>query len=403
MAGSNRNIPAIEGGVPVRDEPLPFFKAALSERDIESVAETLRSGWLTVGPRTEQFERALADFLGVENVVAVSSCSEAMFLALTALGVGPGDEVITSCLTFVSTVHAIMHVGATPVLVDVDPETLGPDPEKVREKITGRTKAVLPVHFGGQACRIEEICDIAGRRNLVVVEDAAHSFGAAVGGELLGDFGDATAFSFYATKNLTTAEGGAISTGDGELARRLRTLSYHGMSRDSWERYADRGSWYYQVEDAGHKCNLNDVLSSLGLSQLERIDHLLGRRRELAGLFAERLSDSPYFELPIERKGNRHTWHLYVVQLNLDRMTIDRDQFTKALTRENIGNSVHFIPVYRHPFFSPFGADPGDFPVCEAYFSRCISLPLFPDMRTRDVDDVVEALNKIAAYYSRGS
>ena len=403
MSKTKRNIPAIEGGAPARDVPLPFFQAALDERDVESVTEALRSGWLTMGPRTDQLEREVARFLDVDHVVAVSSCSEAMFLALKALDVGPGDEVITSCLTFASTVQAIMHVGAAPVLVDIEPETFGADPEQVQKKITPRTRAVLPVHFGGQACRIAEICDIARGSGASVVEDAAHSFGAGTGGRKLGSFGDATAFSFYATKNITTGEGGAVSTNDGDLASRMRLYSYHGMSRDSWERYADRGSWYYEVEVAGYKCNMNDILSSLGLSQLARIDHLLERRRAVAHLLTERLSGSPYFELPAERDGNQHTWHLYVIQLNLDRLTIDRDQFTKALTGEHIGNSVHFIPVYRHPFFESFGANPGDFPHCEAYFSRCISLPIYPDMSERDVDDVVGALEKIATYYSRSA
>lgn len=403
MAMRKRDLPAIEGGTPVRDTPLPFCRTPLNDSDVEAVVETLRSGWLTVGPRTEQLEQSLARYLGAEHVVAVSSCSEAMFLALKALDIGPGDEVITSCLTFASTVHAIIHTGAVPVLVDIESESFGADPEQIENKIGDRTRAILPVHFGGQACRIEEICDIAGRRNLAVVEDAAHSFGATAGGKPLGCFGDATAFSFYATKNLTTGEGGAVSTADDELARRLRLLSYHGMSRDSWERYADRSSWYYEVEIAGYKSNLNDILSALGLSQLDRIDELLERRRAIAGLLAEQLSGSPYLELPVERKGNRHTWHLFVVRLDLDRLTIDRDRFTRALAEENIGNSVHFIPTYRHPFFSPYGAAPTDFPACEDYFSRCVSLPIYPDMSESDVDDVVKALNKIAAYYSSGA
>jgi dTDP-4-amino-4,6-dideoxygalactose transaminase len=403
MRKSKRNTPAIEGGTPVRDVPLPFFRAALDERDIEAVTETLRSGWLTVGPRTEKLEREVARFLDVDHVVAVSSCSDAMFLALKALGVGPGDEVITSCSTFASTVHAIMHTGAKPVLVDIELETLGMDPEQVRKKITPHTKTILPVHFGGQACRITEICDIARGSGISVVEDAAHSFGAEAGGRKIGGFGDATAFSFYATKNITTGEGGAVSTNDGDLASRMRLYSYHGMSRDSWERYADRGSWYYEVEVAGYKCNLNDILSSLGVSQLARIDHLLERRRDVAQRLTEHLSGSPYFELPVERVGNRHTWHLYVIQLNLEQLTIGRDRFTRALTEEHIGNSVHFIPVYRHPFFEPYGVNPGDYPQCEAYFSRCISLPIYPDMTERDVEDVVDALEKIATFYSRGA
>jgi dTDP-4-amino-4,6-dideoxygalactose transaminase len=403
MKKSRADTPAIEGGTPVRAAMLPFYRAAIDERDIESVVDTLRSGWLTVGPRTERLERVVAEYLGVDHVVAVSSCSEAMFLALVALGVGPGDEVITSSLTFASTVHAIIHVGATPVLADIEPETLGLDPAAVAARVGPRTRALLPVHFGGQACRIMDICEIAARRNLAVVEDAAHSFGATVEGRPLGAFGDATAFSFYATKNITTGEGGAVSTGDGELAARLRLWSYHGMSRDSWNRYADRGSWYYQVEVPGYKCNMSDVLAALGLSQMEKIDRLLSRRRAIAARYDELLSGSEFFELPRERRGNGHTWHLFAVQLRLDALTIDRNRFIEALTAENIGSSVHFIPIYRHPFFAPYGAEAGEFPACESYYSRCVSLPLFPDMSVSDADDVVEALNRIASYYRSGS
>lgn len=398
-----KDKPAIEGGVPIRETPLPFYRAAINEEDIERVGATLRSGWLTVGPQAEQLEREIAEYLGVEHVLAVSSCSDAMFLALKALGIGPGDEVLTSGLTFASTVHAIIHTGATPVLVDIERETLGPDPAIIKKRVNEHTKALLPVHFGGQPCRIEEICDVAARQNLAVVEDAAHSFGASFEGRLLGSFGDATAFSFYATKNLTTGEGGAISTNDGELAKSLRLLSFHGMSRDTWARYSNKGTWYYQVEVPGFKCNLSDILAALGLSQMTKLDRLLERRREIAAQLSSRLRDLPYFEIPRERAGNRHTWHLYVVELNLDTLKIDRDRFIKALTEENIGSSVHFIPIYKHPFFAAFAdsrAKITEFPVCEDYFSRCISLPIYPDMSEADVDDVVEAMTRIAAYYS---
>jgi dTDP-4-amino-4,6-dideoxygalactose transaminase len=391
--------PAIEGGMPTRGEPLPFCRASIDDRDVAAVVETVSSGWLTVGPRTEELERRLADYLSVRHVVAVSSCSEAMFLALSALGVGPGDEVITSCLTFASTVHAIVHTGARPVLADVEMETFGLDPAHVESLITPATRAILPVHFGGQACRIEEIVDLAGRRGLHVVEDAAHSFGAEVGGTPLGAFGDATAFSFYATKNLTTGEGGAISTDSDELAERLRLLSYHGMSRDSWTRYTDRGSWYYQVELPGYKCNLNDMQAALGLSQLDKIDEMLQRRRALAARFHERLHDCPYVDLPATREGNTHSWHLYVVRLKLERLSIDRDKFIQAMTEENIGTSVHFIPVHHHPFFAPYLPAGASFPRCDDYYSRCVSLPIYPGMTDDDLDDAARALVKVAEYY----
>jgi len=392
-------VPAVAGGTPVRTHPLAFFRASITDGDIAAVVEALRSGWLTVGPRTERLERMLGDYLGVAHAVAVSSCSEAMFLALRALGVGPGQEVVTSANTFASTVSAIIHVGATPVLADIDPLTLGPDPDDVARRMSAATGALLPVHFGGQACRIAEIVELAARRGLPVVEDAAHSFGAAVDGRLLGALGTATAFSFYATKNLTTGEGGAVTTDDGDLAERLRRLSYHGMSRDSWTRYADRGSWYYEVLEPGFKCNMSDVLAALGVSQLGRADTLLEQRRVLARRYLDRFADSPWIDPPAVAPGNTHTWHLFTVRLRLERLRIDRNRFVAALTEENVGSSVHFIPIYRHPFFARYGVGPESFPACEDYYARCISLPLYPDMSDSDVDDVVEAVQRIAEYH----
>jgi dTDP-4-amino-4,6-dideoxygalactose transaminase len=393
------SIPAIEGGTPVRDASLPFCRAAVDESEVEAVADVVRSGWLTLGPRTEALEERMRDYLGVGHTVAVSSCSEAMFLSLLAAGVGPGDEVITSSLTFASTVTAIIHAGATPVLADIETETFGADPAHVSSLITPRTRAVLPVHFGGQACRIEEIVALARERGLAVVEDAAHGFGASVDGRRLGAFGDATAFSFYATKNLTTGEGGAITTDSEETADKVRLLSYHGMSRDSWTRYTDRGSWYYEVVIPGYKSNMNDVQAAIGLSQMDKIDALLERRAQVAERLRERLQSCDAVSLPATRGGNNHTWHLFVIRLNLDRLCIDRDRFIEALSRENIGSSVHFIPVYRHPFFAPYGADSSAFPKSEDYFARCISLPIYPGMSDADADDVAEAVVKIATYY----
>jgi dTDP-4-amino-4,6-dideoxygalactose transaminase len=276
-------VPAIAGGVPVRERPLPFFRAAVDENDITAVAEAIRSGWLTSGPRAIELEQRLGEYLGAAHTIAVSSCSEAMMICLRALGIGPGDEVITSPITFASTVHAIIHNGGTPVLADIENETFGLDPDDVARRITPRTRAIMPVHFGGQACRIREIVALGKKHGIDVVEDAAHSFGARVDGELLGRFGRATAFSFYATKNLTTAEGGALTTEDEALARKLRLLGYHGMSRDSWSRYSDRGSWYYQVEIPGFKCNLSDLHAALGLTQLAKIDRLLSQATKRRG------------------------------------------------------------------------------------------------------------------------
>lgn len=400
MEGKNRDLPAIEGGKPVRTEYLPFFRPSITPSEIDSVVEALRSAWLTLGPLTGRFEDELAAFLGAKHVAAVSSCSAAMFLGLKALGVGPGDEVITSANTFASTVHAIIHAGATPVLADIEPETFGPSPQAFESKTTANTRAYLPVHFGGQACRIEEIIDLAKSRGVAVLEDAAHSFGAEASGRKIGTLGDATAFSFYATKNLTCGEGGCLSTADADIADRFRELSYHGISHGTWQRYTERGSWYYEVERPGYKYNMSDLLSSLGLAQLRRIDELLDHRRRVAEGLLSRLDGSPLFRLPKVRSGNTHTWHLFVILLELDKLTIDRDQFVRALAAENIGCSVHFIPIYHHPFFKPYRKT-DNFPVCDDYFPRCISLPIFPEMSDDDIDDVVGALNRIAIHYAK--
>jgi dTDP-4-amino-4,6-dideoxygalactose transaminase len=402
MSGAPRpGLPAIAGGVPVREKPLPFFRAAVGEDDIAAVSEAMRSGWLTSGPRAVELEERLGEYLGAAHTIAVSSCSEAMLLCLRALGIGPGDEVITSPITFASTVHAIIHNGATPVLADIENDTLGIDPADVERRITPRTRAIMPVHFAGQACRIREILEIAKARGLEVVEDAAHSFGARVNGTRIGTFGRATAFSFYATKNLTTAEGGAITTEDEALARQMRLLGYHGMSRDSWSRYTDRGSWYYEVELPGFKCNLSDLHAALGLTQLAKIDRLLEERRRVAAALTAALSSCDAVELPREYPGNWHTWHLYVIRLRLDRLSVGRDEFIKALRAEGIGSSVHFIPVHRHPFFRPWLGAGDTFPRADEYYSRCISLPIFPDMTDADVRDVAGAVTRLAAHYAR--
>jgi dTDP-4-amino-4,6-dideoxygalactose transaminase len=401
MNKRSRDVPAIEGGAPTRASVLPFFKPTIDDSDVQRVAETVRSGWLTLGPVSDAFEREIEDYLGARHVVAVSSCSAAMFLALKAMGVGPSDEVITSANTFASTVHAIIHAGAKPVLADIDPETFCVTPEELHRKTTPRTKAYLPVHFGGQACRIHEIYEMASERGIRVLEDAAHSFGASAGGRRIGSFGDAAAFSFYATKNITTGEGGCLATPDGRLAEQVRRLAYHGMSHGSWARYADRGSWYYEVVLPGYKFNMSDVLASLGISQIGKVDAMLERRRRLAARFADLLGGSPFFELPRVGPSNEHTWHLFVIRLKLENLEIGRDRFIEALSAENIGCSVHFIPVYKHPFFRDYGTSGDRFPVCEAYFSRCISLPLFPVMSDEDLDDVARALVRIAEYYAK--
>jgi dTDP-4-amino-4,6-dideoxygalactose transaminase len=400
MQSGKKMKPALEGGSPVREGFLSFHKPSIDESDLGSVAKVLESGWLTLGPETTAFEEGLRGYLGAEHVIAVSSCSEAMFLTLKAIELSPGDEVITSPLTFASTVQAIIHCGAVPVLVDVEEDTFGIDPSLAAERVGPRTKAVLPVHFGGQACRIKDIISMAREKNLFVLEDAAHSFGGEVEGKKIGTLGDATAFSFYATKNITTGEGGCVATNDDALAERIRKLGFHGISRDAWSRYADKGSWYYEVDLAGYKSNMSDMMAALGNSQLAKADRLRARRASIAEEYTKRLGGLPWLELPGVLEGNLHTWHLYVIRLRLDMLRVDRDRFIAALASENIGSSVHFIPVYKHPFFEPYAREGESFPRCEDFFARCISLPIYPAMTDRDVKDVVEALEKLGEWYA---
>jgi dTDP-4-amino-4,6-dideoxygalactose transaminase len=359
---------------PLRKQFLPPFAPCLGEEEYKEVLETLRSGWLTMGPKTQRFEKAFAEYVGSRHSVAVSSCTAGLHLALVAAGIGPGDEVITTPLTFCSTANVIVHQGATPVLADVRPDTLNIDPQEIEKKITRRTRAILPVHFAGQPCQMDEICALAGERGLLVIEDAAHATGAQYRGHQIGTIGDMTVFSFYATKNLTTGEGGMICTEDDQLAEQITMLRLHGISKDAWKRYSDRGSWYYEVLLPGYKYNMTDIQAALGLHQLEKQKRFQEVREEYARHYTQAFADLPEISTPYVKDHVRHAWHLYVIQLELDRLTIDRGQFIEALRKENIGTSVHFIPLSLHPYYrETFGFHEGEFPVAESAYGRIIS------------------------------
>jgi dTDP-4-amino-4,6-dideoxygalactose transaminase len=393
---------ASRGGTPVRASFLPFSRPSIGPREQELVRETLESGWITTGPRSAELGRRVAALAGARHGLAVNSATGALHLALAALDVGPGDEVITSTYTFVACVNVIQHVGARPVLVDVEPDTLCLDPRAAERALTARTRALLPVDYGGHPCDVDAIGGLARARGLRVVEDAAHALGASVGGRAVGSLSDITAFSFYATKNVTTGEGGAAVTDDDALAERLGLLSLHGMDRDAWKRYGDTGSWYYEVVAPGFKYNLSDVLAAIGLAQLERFGELQQRRRELVALYDALLAGVPEVRRPRPRAGVVHAWHLYPVALELERLRCDRARFIQELRAENIGASVHFIPIHLHPYFQErLGARPGDFPVAEDAYRRAVTLPLFPDMTPRDVEDVVAAVRKVVGHYAR--
>lgn len=380
-----------------RDHFLPYSLPLIGKEEIQEVTETLESGWLSKGPKVQQFEKEFAAFVGAKHAVAVNSCTAALFLALKAKGIGPGDEVITSPLTFSSTANTIIHTGATPVFADIDENTLNIDPVKLEAAVTPRTKAVVPVHFGGQSCDMDAILAIAQNHGLFVLEDAAHAVYTTYKQRMIGSIGDATAFSFYATKNLATGEGGMLTTDDEELADKIRVLSLHGMSKAAWNRYSSNGSWYYEVESPGYKMNMFDLQAALGLHQLKRLDDMQKRREEIAGRYQTAFQQIPGLITPFVHDDGRHAWHLYVLQVDEKKAGVTRSEMITALKDEyNIGTSVHFIPVHIHPYYQKqFGYKEADFPNAMNYYKRTLSLPLYPSMSDDDVHDVIEAVRDI--------
>ncbi len=375
---------------------VPFFRPDIGDDEIAAVVETLRSGWVTIGPQTQEFERAFAQWAAVPYAVGVSSCTAALHLALDAIGIGPGDEVITSTLTFTATGATIVHTGARPVLVDVTADTLNLDPADVARKITPRTRAIVPVHYAGHPAPMDELLAIARAHRLHIVEDAAHALPASYRGRRIGTIGDITAFSFYATKNLTTGEGGMLTTADHAIAELLQTRRLHGMSHNAWRRYSSQGAWRYDVTYPGFKYNMTDIAASMGLVQLRRLPELNRRRRHLAELYTELLTGLPQLHLPTAQPDVEHAWHLYVVRVRPEELSIHRDAVIELLKAEGIATGVHFIPLHLFSYYSEvFGYRPEDFPVATAAAETILSLPLFTLMSDDDVGYVVQTLRRI--------
>lgn len=381
---------------------LPFHRPSIDQDEIDAVVDTLRSGWLTMGPKTKAFEEALAAAVEAPFGVAVSSATAGLHLGLDALGIGPGDEVLVPTLTFASTAATVIHVGARPRLVDCDPETLNIDIDDAARKWTPQTKAIVPVHFAGHPCDMDAIFALARERGARVMEDAAHALAARYRGRPVGALGDLTVFSFYATKNLTTGEGGMITTGDAELAERMRTRRLHGMTRDAWKRYAKDGNWRYDVAYPGFKYNMTDMNAALGLVQLRRLPAMQAARQRIVAQYRAALAGLDAVELPACRPEIEHAWHLFVIRVRHEQLRIDRDAVIAELNAAGIGTGVHFVPLHEHSYYrDQCGVRAEDLPHAAAEWRRIISLPLYPGLTDGDVDRVATTLRAIVCRYRR--
>lgn len=375
---------------------LPFHVPEIDDEDIDAVVSVMRSGWLTTGAKAKQFEQEFAAKVGARYAVALNSCTAALHLALEAIGLQEGDEVLVPTMTFAATAEVVTYFKAKPVLIDCLPTTLNMDPELIERAITPRTKAVIPVHFAGQPCEMARILEIARRHDLRVIEDAAHAFPASYKGKAIGSIGDYTCFSFYATKNITTGEGGMVTTDDPDQADRIRRMSLHGLSRDAWKRYTNQGSWYYDIVAPGFKYNLTDMAAALGLTQLHKAERFWKTRERYAALYAEEFRDLPEITPLMIHDDVQHAWHLYVIQLDLDRLRISRQTFIEGLQQKQIGCSVHFIPLHLHPYYRETGHySRADFPVASQAFDQMVSLPLYSKMSEEDVHRTIQVVREL--------
>src|SRR5271167_3106084 len=395
-------MPVPARGLKMRTSFLSFHVPEIGEQDIAAVADALRSGWVTAGPRVKEFEAQFARFTGAAHAVAVNSGTAALHLALEAAGIKAGDEVLVPTMTFAATAEVVIQLGARPVLVDCVSDTLNVDPAALERAVTSRTKAIIPVHFAGHPCDMDALLELAAARGLTVVEDAAHALPARWRGKMVGTIGDLTCFSFYATKTITTGEGGMITTEDAAWADRMRMMSLHGISKDAWKRYTAEGSWRYEIIAPGYKYNMTDIAAALGLSQLVRCDDFLRARIRCSKLYDQGFAGACAIQTPISHNDIEHAWHLYVIRLDLEQLRIDRDQVIELLKQRNIGVAVHFIPLHLHPYYrDKYGYTPADFPNASAAFERIISLPIYPRLTDAEVGEVVDAVIGITREYRR--
>jgi UDP-4-amino-4,6-dideoxy-N-acetyl-beta-L-altrosamine transaminase len=379
----------------MRESILPYGRQWLDEEDIEAVVEVLRSDYLTTGPKVAEFERSFAKYVGARYAVAVSNGTAALHAACFAAGIHEGDEVITTPITFAASANCVLYSGGTPVFADIDPKTYNISPADIKKKITNKTKAIIPVHFTGQPCDMDEIGKIAKEYNLHVIEDAAHAVGADYKGRKIGSISDLTTFSFHPVKHITTGEGGMITTNNEKLYERLLLFRSHGISRDQAQLYKCEGPWYYEQLELGYNYRLTDIQAALGLSQLKKSDKFLARRREIAAIYTEAFQENDLIITPWQQDGCNSSWHLYVISLRLEKMQRSRKEIFEALLSEKIGVNAHYIPVYKHPYYQANGYKDIKCAQSEKFYDSLITLPLFPKMSDKDIQDVIQAVKKV--------
>jgi len=394
--------PAIEGGTPVRKEFLPYGTQWLDDKEINEVIDTLKSNWITTGPKMRLFEDKFKHFRESRYAVAVNSGTAALHISTSAINIQPGDEVITTPLTFVASANCVVYRGGMPIFADIKKDTYNIDPNEIKKKITSKTKAIIPVHFAGQPCDMEEIQEIAEENDLYIIEDAAHAIDAEYRGKKIGNISDLTVFSFHPVKNITTAEGGLVTTNNDELNDKLLMFRTHGISKDAVKRFGKSGGFYYDMQYLGFRYNLSELHASLGIHQLDKLESFQKRRREIVKIYNRELENLEELVIPFKKEDVKHSWHLYVIQLNLEKLNVDRDHIFKALREENIGVNVHYIPVHFHTYYQQkFGLKKGILQNVEWLFPRLLSIPIFARMNDNDVYDVINALEKVLSYYRK--
>jgi perosamine synthetase len=390
---------AIDGGKPVRKTLLPYGRPSIGEDDIQAVVDVLRSDWLTTGPKVEEFEDAFAAWVGAKHAVSFSSGTGALHGAAFTAALKPGDEAITSPMTFAATANCVLYQGATPIFADVSDDTLNLDPEQVAARINPRTRTILPVDYAGHPADLDAIKELAAKHGLIVIEDASHALGAEYKGRHAGSVADMTVFSFHPVKHLATGEGGIVTTDRADFAETLRRFRNHGISSDARQRHS-QGQWHYEMVLLGFNYRLTDIACALGLSQLKKLEENLARRREIAALYAAAFHDLEAVRVPVVRTGVNPAWHLYPIRLKLERLTADRGRIFRALRAENIGVNVHYIPVHFHPYYRDhLGYRAGEHPIAEDAYERLISLPMFHGMSDQDVEDVIAGVAKVLNHY----